>query len=195
MNHKTILKKRIIIIKISAKKIIFLVLILSVGQSTFAYDHPNSLHWLPISECIKFQIASLPYKAILNYCKPSYLAALLTSYQPLRIFHSSGTNLLSVPDIRSSIGRRSFKFAAPKLWNSLPQDLRSFKCIATFLGKLKLISSRRRSEWTLLPWITDLHCFWISLSLRSLHMQASSGGVKMPAVAQSARDVPDIAFG
>jgi hypothetical protein len=96
----------------------------------------KSLHWLPISERINFKIASLTFK-VLNYSKPSYLAELLTSYQPSRSLRSSGTNLLSIPDIRSSIGRRSFKFAAPKLWNSLPQDLRSCKCISTFLGKLK----------------------------------------------------------
>src|SRR5690349_11679042 len=96
----------------------------------------KSLHWLPISERIKFKIASLTFKVI-TYSKPSYLAELVTSYQPSCSLRSSGTNFLSIPDIRSSIVRCSFKFAAPKLWNSLPQDLRSCKCISTFLGKLK----------------------------------------------------------
>ena len=96
----------------------------------------KSLHWLPISERIKFKIATLTFKAI-NFRKPSYLSELLTSYQPSRSLRSSGTNLLSVPDIRSEIGRRSFSYAAPKLWNSLPPDLRSCTCISTFQGKLK----------------------------------------------------------
>ena len=94
------------------------------------------LHWLPISERIKFKIASLTFK-IQHFAKPSYLSELITSYQPSRSLRSSGTNLLSIPDIRSSIGRRSFSYTAPKLWNSLPPDLRSCTSITVFLGKLK----------------------------------------------------------
>ena len=96
----------------------------------------KGLHWLPIPERIKFKIASLTFKVI-NFGKPSYLAELITSYQPSRSLRSSGTNLLSIPDIRSSIGRRSLSYAAPQLWNSLPPDLRSCTSIATFQGKLK----------------------------------------------------------
>ena len=96
----------------------------------------KSLHWLPIPERIQFKIASLTFKVI-NFRKPSYLADLIMPYHPSRNLRSSGTNLLSVPDIRSEIGRRSFSYAAPKLWNSLPPDLRSCKCISTFQGKLK----------------------------------------------------------
>src|SRR5207244_8464911 len=77
----------------------------------------------------------LTFKAI-NFRKP-YLSELITSYQPSLNLRSSGTNLLSVSDIRSEIGRRSFSYAAPKLWNSLPPDLRSCTCISTFQGKLK----------------------------------------------------------
>jgi len=96
----------------------------------------KSLHWLPIPERIQFKIASLTFKVI-HFGKPSYLAELITSYQPSRNLRSSGTNLLCVPDIRSEIGRRSFSYSAPKLWNSLPPDLRSCTCISTFQGKLK----------------------------------------------------------
>ena len=96
----------------------------------------KGLHWLPISERIKFKISSVTFKVI-NYRKPSYQAELIPSYQPSRDLRSSGTNLLSVPNIRSSIGRRSFSFAAPTIWNSLPPDLRSCACITTFQGKLK----------------------------------------------------------
>ena len=96
----------------------------------------KSLHWLPIPERIQFKIASLTFKVI-NFGKPSYLDELITSYQPSRNLRSSSTNLLCVPDIRSEIGRRSFSYSAPKLWNSLPPDLRSCTCISTFQGKLK----------------------------------------------------------
>jgi len=82
----------------------------------------KGLHWLPISERLKYKIASLTSK-ITHSGKPSYLGKLLMPYQPSRSLRSSGTNLLTIPDIRSSIGRRSFSFTASKLWNSLPLDL------------------------------------------------------------------------
>ena len=106
----------------------------------------KSLHWLPISERINFKIVSLTFK-VLNYSKPSYLAELLTSYQPLRSLHSSGANLLSVPDIRSSnrMGRRSFKFAAPKLWNFCHKILALVSTLLLSWASSKLICSRRRS--------------------------------------------------
>src|SRR5579872_103681 len=96
-------------------------------------DLLKSLHWLPISERIKYKIASLTFK-IIHSGKPSYLAELLTPYQPSRSLRSSGTNFLTIPDIRSSIVRRSFSFIAPTLWNSLPLHLRSCTCITTFQG-------------------------------------------------------------
>ena len=96
----------------------------------------KSLHWLPINERIKFKIAVLTFKAI-NFAKPSYLTDLLIPYQPSRHLRSSGTNLLVVPDIRSSMGRRSFSFSAPTLWNSLPLEIRSCTCFLTFRNKLK----------------------------------------------------------
>ena len=63
--------------------------------------------------------------------KPSYLSDLIVPYQPSRSLRSSAANLLVVPDIRSSIGRRSFSYAAPTLWNSLPTALR--ECIFAVL--------------------------------------------------------------
>jgi hypothetical protein len=96
----------------------------------------KSLHWLPINERIKFKIAVLTFKAI-NVAKPSYLTDLLIPYQPTRDLRSRGTNLLVVPDIRSAIGRRSFSFSAPTIWNSLPPEIRSCTCFLTFPNKLK----------------------------------------------------------
>ena len=110
--------------------------------------------------------------------KPSYLADLIMPYHPSRNLRSSGTNLLSVPDIRSEIGRRSFSYAAPKLWNSLPPDLRSCTCISTFQGKLKthlfppqvcLYRLTCLGQWT----CTVLD----SLSLRFMFLQVCSGGL------------------
>jgi len=112
-------------------------------------------------------IKSITRKLVHNHNgKPSYLSELISSYQLTRSLRSSGTHLLKVPDIQTEIGRRSFSYAAPAIWNSLPQDLWSCTSITTFQRKLKFISSHRRSVVTdFLPWITDLHCFGPHISL------------------------------
>jgi len=96
----------------------------------------KTLHWLPISQRIKYKIALLTFK-ILHFGKPSYLADLVSFYQPSRTLRSTNSLLLSVPNIRSAVGRRSFSFAAPTIWNDLPLPLRSFTSIPTFCKKLK----------------------------------------------------------
>ena len=94
------------------------------------------LHWLPVSQRIKYKIAVLTFKA-LHFGKPSYLSDFLKYYHPTRNLRSSGANLLVIPDIRSEMGRRAFSFAAPALWNSLPNALRSCSNLASFCRMLK----------------------------------------------------------
>jgi hypothetical protein len=111
-----------------------------VSNTTKFRSHTKSLlknlHWLPVSERIKFKIAVLTYKT-LQIGKPSYLADLLIPYRPSRVLRSSSSNLLSIPDIRTSHGRRSFSFAAPTIWNSLPNNLRSCPTLSSFCKLLK----------------------------------------------------------
>src|SRR5207244_9621385 len=94
------------------------------------------LHWLPIRERISFKIASLTCKT-LHHRQPSYLHELIKPYQPPRPLRSSDKHMLDVPDVRSAQGQRSFLFAAPTIWNSLPISLRCFSSVASFLSGLK----------------------------------------------------------
>ncbi len=96
----------------------------------------NNLHWLPVVQRIKYKIALLTFKTLL-FGKPSYLSDLLIQYQPSRKLRSSDTKLLKIPNILTSLGRRSFSFSAPTVWNSLPPDLRSCSTTSTFRCKLK----------------------------------------------------------
>jgi hypothetical protein len=96
----------------------------------------KKLHWLPIHQRIQFKIASLTFKTLQNH-QPSYLSDLLTPYVPSRNLRSLDKHLLAVPDIRSANGRRSFAFAAPTIWNSLPIALRSCTSLPAFLTGLK----------------------------------------------------------
>ena len=57
--------------------------------------------------------------------QPDYLAAELRSYQPQLCLRSSSQELLTVPHCKTMLGRRRLSVAAPRVWNSLPLDLKT----------------------------------------------------------------------
>ena len=111
-----------------------------VVQSIKRCDHITpvlrKLHWLPIRDRITFKIASLTFQTLL-YQSPSYLSDLLTRHSATRSLRSSYQNLLVVPDIKSANGRRSFQFAAPHIWNSLPLPICTLNSYTAFRSALK----------------------------------------------------------
>ena len=112
------------------------VVVPSVKRSDHITPVLRRLHWLPISQRIEFKIALTTYKLI-SVHEPSYLHQLLQPYLPSRNLRSADKNLLVVPNIKSATGRRSFSFAGPTVWNSLPLSLRTSPTLATFLAGLK----------------------------------------------------------
>ncbi len=97
----------------------------------------HKLHWLPIRHRITFKIATLTFKTLLHG-QPSYLHDLLSRHTPCRTLRSAFKNELNIPfGIKSESGRRSFSFAAPTIWNSLPLALRSISCLSSFRSSLK----------------------------------------------------------
>ena len=53
---------------------------------------------------------------------------------------SSDTSILCIPTVRThSLGQRSFSYAAPIVWNTLPYEIRSSNTISSFKSYLKLI--------------------------------------------------------
>src|SRR6188508_2778687 len=100
------------------------VVIPSVRRCHHIYPILAKLHWLPIRKRIEFKIATITHKTLQNG-QPSYLLDLLHPYNPTRTLRSSNTNSLEVPKITRAIGRRSFSFSAPTIWNNLPLSLRN----------------------------------------------------------------------
>ncbi len=105
------------------------------------YDHITpilqSLHWLPIKFRISYKILLLAYKA-LNDLAPVYLTNLLSRYNPTRSLRSQNSGLLVVPRIaKSTKGGRTFSYLAPKLWNSLPDNVRGSDTLSLFKSRLK----------------------------------------------------------
>ncbi len=105
------------------------------------YDHITpilqSLHWLPIKYRISYKTLLLTYKA-LNGLAPAYLTSLLSRYNPTRSLRSQNSGLLVVPRIAESTkGGTAFSYLAPKLWNSLPDNIRGSDTLSLFKSRLK----------------------------------------------------------
>lgn len=96
----------------------------------------QKLHWLPIKDRITFKIATLTFKTIQTKL-PSYLYELIIPHNPTRPLRHHHQNQLVCPLTKSENGRRSFSYAAPTVWNSLPVYIRSIQSLDTFRSKLK----------------------------------------------------------
>ena len=98
------------------------------------------LHWLPIHSKIVIKILLLTFK-ILHGTALTYLESLI-SLKPQSCYNlrrSSDTLLLKQPAFisKAALGDRSFTWAAPKLWNVLPFEVRDSKSLDILKSKLK----------------------------------------------------------
>jgi len=89
-----------------------------------------------IVTAIHFKIATLTY-CTLQSTSPSYLTSLINFNNPPRFLCSSSLNLLHVPFTAKAIGRNAFRFTAPTVWNSIPQNIRLLPSIGSFKCSLK----------------------------------------------------------
>ena len=96
------------------------------------------LHWLPVSFRIQFKLAVLAFRFFDNSL-PAYLSRSLSVYEPPRTLRSSSESRLFVTPITSlkSTEARAFSSSAPKVWNSLPSDLRNLQTLSLFKSRLK----------------------------------------------------------
>ncbi len=97
----------------------------------------KDLHWLPINARIEFKMLMLAWKAY-NQIGPDYLVELPKKKENRHNTRSSNDYLLNIPQTNLvSCRDRTFKKAAPTLWNALPLELRTIKTLDTFKNKLK----------------------------------------------------------
>ena len=96
-----------------------------------------NLHWLPIQSRIQYKILLFAYQCFHQF-GPAYLVDLLTKYKPERTLRSSNKSLFHVPQTTTrSYGERSFSYAAPVLWNKLPEHVRFIDSYEKFKISLK----------------------------------------------------------
>ena len=94
-----------------------------VITNTSKYQHITptlkKLHWLPIKQRIDYKLCLLTYKTLTNQ-QPTYLYNSLSFPSHSVSTRSSDSLVLSIPYVRSSLGKRTFSVIGPRLWNSLP---------------------------------------------------------------------------
>ena len=98
----------------------------------------QQLHWLPISERIKYKTACMCYNAITSSAL-SYLSELLHLYSPSRSLRSSSdARMLKFQRFnRKTHGFRTFSHFGPHIWNNLPQDIRHSATHSSFKSQFK----------------------------------------------------------
>ena len=111
-----------------------------VITNTSKYQHITptlkKLHWLPIKQRIDYKTCLLTYKTLTNQ-QPTYLYNSLSFPSHSVSTRSSDSLVLSIPYVRSSLGKRAFSVIGPRLWNSLPPDTRNSSSLPIFRSRLK----------------------------------------------------------
>ena len=98
----------------------------------------RDLHWLPIKDRIIFKILIYVYKSN-NNMSPLYISNLLSPYKQERQLRSNSKILFKEPRFAKSWGSRSFLCAAPRLWNKLPEYVKTAKSVDSFKTMLKTL--------------------------------------------------------
>ena len=95
------------------------------SSSRFQHITPGlkSLHWLKVEQRIQYKLISLTYSS-LQHNSHLYLHRLLTIPTNHRSTRSTSVVILFKPSVKLETEKRSFSFAAPFLWNTLPKEMR-----------------------------------------------------------------------
>ena len=97
----------------------------------------EKLHWLPISERIKYKVTcNCTCLSAINGSGPAYLSELLYVYTPSHTLRSSSdTHMLEIQQYkRKTHGLCTFSCFGPHIWKSLPQHCST---LSSFKAKLK----------------------------------------------------------
>ena len=80
----------------------------------------------------------MTYNCLYDDTFPSYLKNLISRYNPSKSLRSSEKNTLVKPkNSLKTFGDRSFSYAAPDVWNKLPEYLKLSETLGIFKKRLK----------------------------------------------------------
>lgn len=104
------------------------------------YDHITpilqELHWLPVAYRLNYKIILLTFKALQGQA-PGYIQDMLQYCNTRPGLRSAKKNLYIPKTCLASYGDRAFASIAPRLWNSLPDALKSINELSAFKCQLK----------------------------------------------------------
>ena len=109
----------------------------------------EDLHWLPIKYRTQFKIVLLTFKCLYGLA-PQYLVDLIAVAPQSRYnLRSRNATLLVSTNARClpTLGDRAFQSAAPKLWNSLPAEIRNIQTLTSFKRALKTYFFKTVFNW------------------------------------------------
>ena len=101
-----------------------------------SHQHSKKLHWLPIKQRIDYKLCLLTYKTLTSQ-QLTYTYNSLSFPSHSVSTRSSDSLVLSIPYVRSSLGKSAFSVIGPRLWNSQPPDTRNSNSLPTFCSRLK----------------------------------------------------------
>ena len=94
----------------------------------------KELHWLPVESRVIFKILLLVFKCLHGMCSENLISKL--KYKKYNCRPDDHLKL-ETRKVSTKYGRRTFEYAGPRLWNSLPLHLRTEEDLGRFKGKLK----------------------------------------------------------
>ena len=100
----------------------------------------KQLGWSSLLEMRKQQKAIMMYK-IVNGLVPSYMADMFSSQYGSQVYNLRNSTLnFEIPNARTELYRNSFAFTGAKIWNELPEDLKTEPSLNAFKKKIKTIN-------------------------------------------------------
>ena len=113
-------------------------MILAYTYKDSATEYLKELHWLSIKSRIQFKILTIVYK-FLNDCHLKYVTNLLClNTSSRKLCSEDNKNELIIPCMKNwTFVARSFSVMGAKLWNDLPNEIRSTNSIIDLKKLLK----------------------------------------------------------
>ena len=110
---------------------------LTTGTAKFSHITPvlRTFHWLPIKQRVQFKMLILVFKTI-NGLAPNYITNLVNICPSKYLLRRKNEILLEPYNgkTKKTLGDRAFAVAAPRLFNSLPREIRHETCFNIFVS-------------------------------------------------------------
>ena len=111
-------------------------IIKKVGKYDHITPHLIELHWLRIKECIVYKVCVLMFKCI-NGLAPQYLLETIIQVHGCNLRSTTFNHLPTVRCNTAIAHNSAFSSTGPRLWNMLPNDIKTSSSLDVFKARLK----------------------------------------------------------